>query len=90
MRGALAAGLAEARAESLSAEAGWEDGLHRRSAEVAIQAGGGKVRIQLVKVDGMLLDTGGCAANVATDLVRLGVVKREKPAGAYRYELVRL
>src|SRR3972149_218608 len=28
---------------------------------------------ELLKVDGMLLDTGGCAANVATDLARLGV-----------------
>ena len=28
---------------------------------------------ELVKVDGMLLDTGGCAANTATDLARLGV-----------------
>jgi sugar/nucleoside kinase (ribokinase family) len=27
----------------------------------------------LLKVDGMLLDTGGCAANTATDLARLGV-----------------
>jgi sugar/nucleoside kinase (ribokinase family) len=27
---------------------------------------------ELLKVDGMLLDTGGCAANVATDLARLG------------------
>jgi DNA-binding IclR family transcriptional regulator len=29
-------------------------------------------------------------AAVLLDLVRLGIVKREKPAGAYRYELVRL
>ena len=28
---------------------------------------------ELLKVDGMLLDTGGCAANTATDLARLGV-----------------
>ncbi len=28
---------------------------------------------ELLKVDGMLLDTGGCAANVATDLAKLGV-----------------
>jgi sugar/nucleoside kinase (ribokinase family) len=28
---------------------------------------------ELMKVEGMLLDTGGCAANVATDLARLGV-----------------
>ncbi len=28
---------------------------------------------ELLKVDGMLLATGGCAANVATDLARLGV-----------------
>ena len=28
---------------------------------------------ELLKVDGMLLDTGGCAANVATDLARMGV-----------------
>ncbi len=27
---------------------------------------------ELLKVDGMLLDSGGCAANVATDLARLG------------------
>ncbi len=31
------------------------------------------VQGELLKVDGMLLDTGGCAANTATDLARLGV-----------------
>ncbi len=35
---------------------------------------------ELLKVDGMLLDTGGCAANVATDLARLCV--RAAVAGA--------
>ena len=35
---------------------------------------------ELLKVDGMLLDTGGCAANTATDLARLGV--RAAVAGA--------
>lgn len=51
----LAAGLTGASVESVSAESGWDDTEHRRSAEIAVPAGSATLRIQLVKVDGAWL-----------------------------------